>query len=426
MKIPQSVRKARTLSGSAPPGPWRRFFRELAGVALFNTAIAGLLWFVGFGDAFVHNLVFAQCIGIAIAVFVDGGRRAIWRDARPPMAWFVLLVVFGCAAGLVAGIAAGTALLGLPISMWRPLNGHALPVVLLVALIATAIASYHGWSQARISLLREETARQALREAAAGRQLVQAQLRTLQAQLEPHFLFNVLANLDSLIASDPARARHLLGHLNRFLRASLAATRASTTTLADEFALLEALLAIQQVRFGERLRYRFDLPDECRLVSLPPMLVQPLVENAVKHGVEPLATGATVVVGARLERGASGEQYLVLRVADDGAGFTPHSIDTIDTIDGTTARRVADIGMARPGAAAARTGDAQQAGSDGHAAERVRQRSPGIGLTNIRERLRVLYGDDARLTLSEGVPRGVVASLRLPVGSSGSASEAGF
>ncbi|MCI3208496.1 sensor histidine kinase [Pandoraea capi] len=406
MKSPSSVQTEHAGALGTSHGHGHRFVRELAGVLLFNTVVAFLLWVIGFGGTFWQNLVFSQCIGIAITLFIDGGRRVIWGDARPSMPWFLTLVVGGCFAGLVLGIATGTALLGLPLSMWRPVNGHALPLALLVALIASAIGSYHGWSRARIAQLREAAAQQTLREAAADRQLAHARLQTLQAQLEPHFLFNVLANLDSLIASDPARARVLLGHLNRFLRASLAATRADATTLADEFALLDALLAIQQVRFGERLRYTFDLPDECRAVSLPPLLVQPLVENAVKHGVEPLSTGATVTVSARLERAGSGEAsgmtsgvasgirsdvtYVVLRVADDGAGF---AVDTAMASGGIDTDRSA--------------------------------RTAGIGLTNIRERLRVLYGDEARLTLSEGVPQGVVATLRLPVRASVGADAVG-
>jgi len=377
MRQPQSVEAVHAGPVKVTRGLWQTFFRELVGVMLFNTGIALILTFIGFGGSFVQTFVFSQCIGIAITTFVDGGRRAIWRDRAPSMVPFLLLVAFGCAAGLVLGIVIGTLLLGMPVSMWRPLNGHSLPIVLLIALLATGIGTYHGWSRARLAQLREATAQQALREAAAEQQLVYAQLQTLQAQLEPHFLFNVLANLDSLIASDPVRARTLLGHLNRFLRASLAATRAEVTTLADEFALLEALMAIQQVRFAERLRYTFDLPEDCRALQVPPMLVQPLVENAVKHGVEPLAGGASVDISARRERSASGAWQVVLRVADDGAGF-----------------RAA-------------------VGADGD------ERVGGVGLTNIRERLRVLYGDAARLTLTEGVPRGVVATLRLPAESSG-------
>lgn len=284
MRQPQPVETPQPAPVKATRGLWPTFFRELVGVLLFNTAIALILKLIGFGGTLWQNFVFSQCIGITITVLIDGGRRAIWRNGEPPIVPFLLLVAFGCSAGLVGGITLGTVLLGLPLTLWRPLNGHTTPIVLLIALLATGVGTYHGWSRARMAQLKASAAQQALRESAAEKQLVRAQLQTLQAQLEPYFLFNVLANLDSLIASDPARARVLLGHMNRFLRASLAATRAETISLADEFALLDALLAIQQVRFGERLHYALDLPDDCRARQVPPMLVQPLVENAIKHG----------------------------------------------------------------------------------------------------------------------------------------------
>lgn len=384
---PQSVPSAALPERSPPRGPWLSFARELVGVLLLNTIIAVVLRLIGFGGTVWQNFVFSQCIGISIAVLIDGGRRVLWRRGAPPMAPFLLLVALGCVAGLAAGIALGTSLLGVPMAIWRPVNGHTVPIVLLIALLGTAIGTYNGWSRARLAQLREAAAQQALREAAAERQLVRARLQTLQAQLEPHFLFNVLANLDSLIATDPPRARELLGHLNRFVRASLAATRAESVTLADEFALIDALLAIDRIRFGERLRYRIDLPDDCRALRMPPMLVQPLVENAVKHGVEPLTEGTTVSVSAQREPAADGGECIVLRVADDGAGF-----------------RTAGPGGAPPARTAARES----------------ARAGGVGLANIRERLRVLYGDAARLSLAEGVPRGAVATLRLPVGSPGS------
>jgi hypothetical protein len=402
-----TTRRPQSVEPAAPRGLWLSFVGELAGVLLFNTLIAVVLRLIGFGGTFWQNLVFSQCIGISIAVLIDGGRRVLWRRGAPPMAPFLLLVAFGCAAGLAAGIALGTALLGAPMAIWRPVNGHTVPIVLVIALLGTAIGTYNGWSRARLAQLREAAAQQALREAAAEKQLVRAQLQTLQAQLEPHFLFNVLANLDSLIASDPVRARELLGHLNRFVRASLAATRAESTTLADEFALIDALLAIQRIRFGERLRYRVDLPDDCRALRVLPMLVQPLVENAIKHGVEPLTEGAAVHVSAQREPLGSGGECVVLRVADDGAGF----------------RAAVGAGTTLAGAAASMASSASTAaGASG--VDPIGSRGPhegdGVGLTNIRERLRVLYGDAARLTLTEGVPRGVVATLRLPVGAPGS------
>lgn len=384
MRQPQPVETPQPAPVKATRGLWPTFFRELVGVLLFNTAIALILKLIGFGGTLWQNFVFSQCIGITITVLIDGGRRAIWRNGEPPIVPFLLLVAFGCSAGLVGGITLGTVLLGLPLTLWRPLNGHTTPIVLLIALLATGVGTYHGWSRARMAQLKASAAQQALRESAAEKQLVRAQLQTLQAQLEPYFLFNVLANLDSLIASDPARARVLLGHMNRFLRASLAATRAETISLADEFALLDALLAIQQVRFGERLHYALDLPDDCRARQVPPMLVQPLVENAIKHGIERQSRGGTVRVSAHGEVDETGTPFVVLQVSDDGAGFS------------------------------ATPAPSMPQDAPGH----------GIGLTNIRERLRVLYGDAARLTLAEGVPQGVVATLRLPVDASGQTAAA--
>lgn len=351
-------------------GAWRDFPRECVAVIGFNTGVALLLWLLHFGGSFWQNWVFSQCIGVAITLAIDGGRRVLW-GGHAPLGGLLVLVVLGGAGGLLAGASLGTALLGLPFSIWRPDAGHTLPIVLTIALVATGVGTYHGWSRTRLAQLREETAQQALREASAEKQLVRAQLQTLQAQLEPHFLFNVLANLDSLIVSDPARARVLLGHLNRFLRGSLSAVRAEANTLADEFTMLDALLAIQQVRFGDRLHYTFTLPADCRDVRVPPMLLQPLVENAIKHGIEPQAAGGSVRVTARRVM----DERVELRVSDDGAGFS---------------------------AAALASGSA------------VSDVDHGIGLTNVRARLRVLFGDDARLTLTEQVPHGVVATLLLP------------
>jgi sensor histidine kinase YesM len=137
------------------------------------------------------------------------------------------------------------------------------------------------------------------------------------------------------------------------------------------------------------------------------MLVQPLGENAIKHGVEPLTEGAAVHVSAQREPLGSGGECVVLRVADDGAGF----------------RAAVGAGTTLAGAAASMASSASTAaGASG--VDPIGSRGPhegdGVGLTNIRERLRVLYGDAARLTLTEGVPRGVVATLRLPVGAPGS------
>jgi sensor histidine kinase YesM len=209
-----------------------------------------------------------------------------------------------------------------------------------------------------------EAARQQERIAEAARLLAEAKLRTLQAQVEPHFLYNTLANVVSLIGPEPARARHMLERLIDFLRASLSASRGEAATLGSEIDLACAYLDLLGVRMGARLRWRVDVAADCRDVVIPPMLIQPLVENAVMHGIEPKVDGGTIVVRARrLESG------LCVEVADDGIGLV---------------------------AAAPRPGG-------------------GVGLSNLRERLRSLHGNGAQVQLLENQDGGVTSRLLLPV-----------
>ncbi len=143
-----------------------------------------------------------------------------------------------------------------------------------------------------------------------------AKLAMLQAQIEPHFLFNTLANVQSLIHREPDQASRMLDHLNRYLRASLGRTRKAQTLLQEELELVEALLQIAAIRLGERLAYRIDVPAALRGVPLPPLLLQPLVENAVSHGIEPAIHGGEIVISARAVEGV-----LTLQVCDSGAGL---------------------------------------------------------------------------------------------------------
>jgi len=192
------------------------------------------------------------------------------------------------------------------------------------------------------------------------REATLANLRALQAQIEPHFLFNTLANVSSLIDAEPATARRMLESFIRFLRASLAATRREQTTLADEAELISSFLQVLEVRMGARLRHRVDVAPELAAFELPPMLLQPVVENAIRHGLEPKVEGGEVAFRARRE----GAQ-VVLEVEDTGVGF------------GATTRG-------------------------------------GVGLSNLRDRLKLLYGERASLTIGENTPAGTRVVLRLP------------
>jgi signal transduction histidine kinase len=242
-----------------------------------------------------------------------------------------------------------------------------LPMGLVVTAVTMAILAVN-----ERRLVREKTAAlQQQQIAEAGQLLAEARLRTLQAQIEPHFLYNTLANVVSLIGSEPGRAKHMLERLIDFLRASLSASRAEQATLGAELDLAAAYLDLLAVRMGARLRWRIEADEACRALPIAPMLIQPLVENAVMHGVEPKVDGGEIVV-----RAASAGGVLRIEVSDDGVGL--------------------GSGAPRPGG--------------------------GVGLSNLRERLRSLHGRQdrlpgAQLQLLENQPAGVTSRLLLPLDS---------
>jgi len=208
---------------------------------------------------------------------------------------------------------------------------------------------------------RRRLGQQIAEESALSAAALEARLTVLQAQIEPHFLFNTLANVRRLCEVDPERGRRMLGSLLDYLRAALPAMRRSSTALAEEFELVRAYLTVLQHRMGERLRFNIELSDRLADAPIPPLILPTLVENAIRHGLAPLPEGGTITVNAVREDG-----HVVVRVADDGAGF--------------------------------------QAAS-----------GSGVGLANTRARLSALFGSAAGLSLQANRPRGVVAEVRLPI-----------
>ena len=196
---------------------------------------------------------------------------------------------------------------------------------------------------------------------ARDKALAEAELRVLQAQVEPHFLFNTLANVGSLIRTHPDRAARLLERLASLLRASLSRTRRADGTLGDELAVVRAYLDIQALRMAGRMTYEVDVEPGLEAVRVPPLLLQPLVENAVLHGIEPSAAGGRVTVRAERSDGV-----VRVGVTDDGVGLDP------DTA--------------------------------GH----------GVGIANVRERLQATFGARGKLALTETPGGGVSAELRFP------------
>ena len=188
----------------------------------------------------------------------------------------------------------------------------------------------------------------------------QARLQALQAQVEPHFLFNTLAHVKWLYQRDPERGRHMLDRLLDYLQAALPRVRQADTTLGQELELAHAYLDLQQIRIGGRLRFSIEVPEEFAQMRFPPLMLLTLVENAIKHGIAPQTEGGAIRISAGAERGR-----LRIEVRDTGAGFS-------------------------------------QAGGS------------GMGLANVRARLTALFGAGARLVIEPNAPRGVVAAIEIP------------
>ncbi|HXD08251.1 MAG TPA: histidine kinase [Burkholderiaceae bacterium] len=332
-------------------------------IAAFLTAMRGASISV--------NLVYSLCIGVCCYSFIDGARflsaRWHWRHAPgspeakaswPGWVWMVSCVVLGTVCGYAVGTRLGDLITGMSSSMlfrygWRP-YAMTLAFSLLVAITCT----YFFYARARIAAIHAKAE-------AAQRVVAQTQLKLLESQLEPHMLFNTLANLRVLIALDPPRAQAMLDRLIAFLRATLSASRgAGMHPLSAEFERTCDYLALMQVRMGERLTTQLELPDELAAQPVPPLLLQPLVENAIQHGLEPHRGGGRIHVVASREG-----NDLVLSVRDTGAGLDP----------------------------------------------RHRSQGTGFGTQQVRERLATVYGARASFTLEPAEGGGTRATLRLPL-----------
>src|SRR5882724_8258069 len=218
---------------AAPAAPFKTLPRNLAVGVLFNTAIATGLTLVR-GGGFFPSIVYSQCIGLAILLIVDGVRRVIWGMTVPPIAPMVALSASGIVTGFLIGTTLAILLVGAPAKAYGYSALHD-RVSLAVTVFAGIAATWYFLSRERMAKLRLQTE-------AMERGAIEARLKLLQAQIEPHFLFNTLANLHSLIETDPKRARKMLEHFDDYLRATLAATRRDSGTLGDEFALLRGYL----------------------------------------------------------------------------------------------------------------------------------------------------------------------------------------
>jgi hypothetical protein len=197
------------------------------------------------------------------------------------------------------------------------------------------------------------------------RRMTEARLQSLRSQIEPHFLFNTLANVQQLYRTDPERGRRLLASFVAYLRTALPQMRRDETTLAHEVDLARTYLDVLQVRMGERLKVSFDVPQELTAMAFPPLALSTLTENAIKHGLNPLPEGGAIEISARVE-----ERRLMVGVADTGAGLRASG-------------------------------------------------GSGAGIANLRARLAALYGGEGGLSLVANWPRGIRATITVPIRAAG-------
>lgn len=306
-----------------------------------------------------QTVVIANAIGIAMAFSLFSVWFNYGKIARAKGKALVTIVGLGLLGGLFGAM---TAMFEKG-DQWSVLIDKLPKIVVYVTLVVMALVAIPTIVVAVLrnrhyQLQAEQLKRDAEQERLA-RELSETQLRLLRAQIEPHFLFNTLGAVQQLAEQGAPRAAELTAHLIDFLRASMSDMRCEQVALATEFGLVDSYLRVMQIRMGDRLRYRVDLPDALAATQVPSMLVLTLAENAIKHGIEPSMQGGEIAVSAHDDGGT-----IRIRVRDSGVGMS-------DT----------------PGA--------------------------GTGLDNVRHRLRLAYGEGACLLLSEAEP-GLLAEIAIP------------
>ena len=340
-----------------------RLARVAVITAACNTAVT-IVVFPFVDNSFGDLSISAQVVGFSLLALLypamNLAMSPLWRTVSVAGA-----LVLGAVLGTVLVVLVKGRDLGVMFSDSHHLSSFGLTAIIgfTAGTMAVAwMATRARIARAEAELMRSEADRQRL-----ARKHAEAELKVIRAQIEPHFLFNTLANLSFLIKDNPDQALAMLENLIDYLQAAVPRIRGESSTLRNELAMASAYVSILQIRMGERLQAVFDVPPDLLPIPFPPMMLITLIENAIKHGLNELAEGGMVTVRA-LQR----ENTLILSVADTGVGLSPSGSHLRD----------------------------------------------GIGLGNIRERLASMYGERARLALAPNLPRGTVATIEIPLNGS--------
>jgi sensor histidine kinase YesM len=334
----------------------------VSGISVF--AASSVVWF--FQNTWLDLLVSALCVGYTCMLLFTAATNLRQR-AVPQWVAQVASIILGSFLGTVlTGLVKGRSL--------GTMFSERIYGVLITMSLGIGFGCWTLWiyyNRQREARHAAELARAQAERSELEKNVLQARLALMQAQVEPHFLFNTLANVQHLVETDPPGASRMLESLIQYLRSALPRMREDATTVGREADMATAFLDIHRMRMGSRLDYELDVPEALRSRPFPPMMLISLVENAIKHGVDPCCEAGTITIRASEDGGR-----LRFCVSDTGEGIVP-------------------------------------------------RKGTGVGLSNIRERLKTLYGGEARLLIEENVPRGVVATIEVPAGATRAAEAAG-
>ncbi|MBC7604437.1 MAG: histidine kinase [Ramlibacter sp.] len=340
---------------------WISKLRHMLQVMAFCLVIATVQYAFQPSKAYGPNVVYSIFIGLITWASIDLGRHLFPSSLEtgwPKGFAGVALVLGAILAGFVLGNFIADQLCqyyGFYPPGRNPNASTDFRNSILITVMAGMVGSYYFYSINRSSYLERKMGE-------ARRQADDARLKVLETQLEPHMLFNTLANLRALISVDPERAQTMLDHMIAYLRATLSASRSTTHTMQAEFDRLKDYLELMSIRMGQRLAFTLTLPPELAQAPVPALLLQPIVENSIKHGLEPKLEGGRIDVTARREGGD-----LIIEVRDTGIGLTDHGAPK------------------------------------------------GYGMSHVRERLDTLHGGGAMMDFGAAPEGGTRTIIRIPV-----------
>jgi sensor histidine kinase YesM len=321
--------------------------------------IAGFLSVLGITKPFLSNLVMSLSFGLSICTVIH---LLLWllNPGLDKTVSINLILAGGILGGMLIGSQIGPLILQRVFSLEIGTGSDKVLKTIVLATFFGGAAAYFSYTKFRLKVTKRAAEQERMNRIASEKEALASNLRLLQAQIEPHFLFNTLSNIVSLIDTEPAKGKSMLIDLIHYLRTSLSRTLPDTTTLGQEIDTIKAYLNIQKIRLGDRLEFTIDIPETQRQYPFPPMLLQPLVENAIKHGLEPKIDGGEISITVS-ERGES----IHIEVADTGLGLS--SMNT-----------------------------------------------SGVGIANVKERIKLMYNDMGHLFLEENKPNGLKVVIEVP------------